>query len=158
MQLASGEVGRRLDIGSLSKPSNHRSVYLPILRGLVPEMLNVFDMADPNLVVGQRDMTTVATQALYMMNSPFVLEQAEKMGRLLLTHNDGDEPARIKMAYERALSRPPTTQERQRAASYLRDYSASVAADGVSAADAELAAWTSFCQTLLSSAEFRYVY
>jgi hypothetical protein len=103
-------------------------------------------------------MTTVATQALYMMNSPFVLEQAEKMGRGLLTPNSGDEAARIKRAYQRAVSRPPTSQEQERAAGYLRDYTAAVAADGASAGDAELAAWTSFCQTLLSSAEFRYVY
>src|SRR5581483_8124766 len=45
------------------KVVNVRSVYLPILRAYVPESLGVFDMADPNLIVGQRDVTNVPTQA-----------------------------------------------------------------------------------------------
>jgi hypothetical protein len=42
-------------------------------RGLVPEMLQIFDAPDPNLIVGQRDVTTVAPQALFLMNNPFVI-------------------------------------------------------------------------------------
>ena len=40
---------------------------------MVPEFLSLFDVADPELVIGQRDVTTIAPQALYMMNSPVVL-------------------------------------------------------------------------------------
>ena len=47
----------------------------------MPEFLSLFDVADPELVVGQRDVTTIAPQALYMMNSPVVLEQSEAAGR-----------------------------------------------------------------------------
>ena len=44
-------------------------------------MLQVFDMADPSLIVGKRDVTTVPTQALFLMNNPFVLRQAEEMAK-----------------------------------------------------------------------------
>ena len=44
-------------------------------------MLQVFDMADPNLIVGKRDVTTVPTQALFLMNNPFVLKQSEQMAK-----------------------------------------------------------------------------
>ena len=49
------------------------------LRGVVPDTLQVFDMADPSLIFGKRDVTTVPTQALYLMNNPFVLRQADQM-------------------------------------------------------------------------------
>ncbi len=72
-----GELGRKASLSSAELNRNTRSVYLPLARGYVPEMLNIFDVADPSLVVGQREVTTVATQALYMMNSPFVMQHAE---------------------------------------------------------------------------------
>ena len=49
--------------------------------GSCPRSLQVFDVADPNLIVGKRDVTTVPTQALYLMNNPFVLRQAQADGQ-----------------------------------------------------------------------------
>ena len=75
----SSEIGRRGSIEDLSDSvAHHRSVYLPLVRNGMPEVLAVFDVADPSLVVGQREVTTVATQALFLMNSPFVLEQVRR--------------------------------------------------------------------------------
>jgi mono/diheme cytochrome c family protein len=157
MELASGEIGRKLKLDPIQRPSNHRSVYLPILRGVVPEMLSVFDLADPNLVVGQREVTTVATQALFMMNSPFVVEQAEATTRQLLSQSQ-DDAARIGLLYARALGRPASDEEIQRAAAYLDAYRDAAAAAGKKAGDPQLAAWSSLCQAVMASAEFRYVY
>src|SRR5262249_49678892 len=53
-----------------------RSVYTPILRNKLLELFEVFDFADPNVSTGRRNVSTVPTQALYLMNSPFVMEQA----------------------------------------------------------------------------------
>ncbi|MGC4013891.1 MAG: DUF1553 domain-containing protein [Luteolibacter sp.] len=53
-----------------------RSVYLPLLRGLVPKSLEAFDPVSQTLVTGQREATTVPRQALFFLNSPFVREQA----------------------------------------------------------------------------------
>ena len=58
----------------------HRSVYLPVLRDRLPDVLDLFDFAEPSLVTGDRQTTNVPVQALYLMNSPFV--QARALGDL----------------------------------------------------------------------------
>ena len=58
---------------------HYRSVYLPIVRDFVPSCLEVFDFAEPSLVVANRDATNVPSQALYLMNNSFVIEQAKAL-------------------------------------------------------------------------------
>src|SRR5258708_15346334 len=53
-----------------------RSVYVPVIRNFLPEMLGTFDFPEPSETKGVRDVTTVPTQALFLMNSRFVIEQA----------------------------------------------------------------------------------
>jgi hypothetical protein len=156
-ELGFAEYGRRLRTDAVVRDVSYRSVYMPILRGGVPEMLNVFDVADPNLVVGQRDVTTVATQALYMLNSPFVMQQAEHTARRLLAE-PVDETERADLAYRLTLGRPASEPERQRAAGYIGDYIAALDTASQQGEEARSAAWASFCQALLASAEFRYLY
>jgi hypothetical protein len=133
--------------------SNHRAVYLPMYRGNVPEALSVFDMADPSLIVGKREVTTVATQALFLMNSPFVLKQSGDMARRLLEQKDLKEPGRIELAYRLALGRKPSSSELVRIGKFLADYRKAGGKD-----HGPQAAWASICQTLFASAEFRYLY
>jgi len=163
MKLAAGEIGRNVSVGSLGMGDNHRSVYLPLLRGIVPEMLNVFDVADPSLVVGQREVTTVATQALFMMNSPFVIEQSETLAKRLVDQSSMDDNARVELAYQLTLGRGATSIEKQRVLHYLDEVRKSLPETTGSGKtkvthDRTLDAWTTFCQTLFASAEFRYVY
>ncbi|MCG8601671.1 MAG: PSD1 and planctomycete cytochrome C domain-containing protein, partial [Verrucomicrobiales bacterium] len=68
-----GFVGRNIQETELNAATDVRSVYLPIVRGLVPESLALFDFADPSLLSGKREITTVPSQALYMMNSNFII-------------------------------------------------------------------------------------
>jgi hypothetical protein len=152
-QLGGGGKGMQ----EVRRASNVRSAYLPILRGQVPEVLGVFDMADPNLIVGKRDVTTVPTQALFLMNNPFVLAQSEAMAKRVLSQPSLDQKARITLAYQLALGRAPTQQERTTLARFIDSYRKSVAADNPNG-NAQLAAWTSLCQLLFQSGEFRYVY
>ncbi|MDB5331713.1 MAG: hypothetical protein JWP03_2864 [Phycisphaerales bacterium] len=133
----------------------HRSVYLPILRSLVPESLDLFDFAEPTMVTGARDTTTVATQALFVMNNPFVIEQSHHFATRLLDAKLPTDAARVELAYRLALSRTPTAAERQRAIAYVADYARSDA--GKDGAKSHAEAWASFCQALLGSAEFRYL-
>src|SRR5690606_32034366 len=56
--------------------SVHRSVYLPMIRDRLPDVLDLFDFAEPSQVTGVRETTNVPTQALYLMNSPFVQDRA----------------------------------------------------------------------------------
>ncbi len=134
-----------------------RSVYLPIVRDFVPDMLEVFDFAEPSLVVASRDTTNVPSQALFMMNNDFVREQANAMAKRILS-TKGDYATRLNYAYYLALGRPSTPEERQRADQYLNVEAKALVSlkKGDQTAAAQLA-WATFCQALFASAEFRYV-
>jgi len=157
-QSIEGEIGRRARTDALLKEVTYRSAYLPIVRGMVPEFLSLFDVADPELVTGQRDVTTIAPQALYMMNSPVVLQAAETTANNLLTNSWlTDDKSRVDQAFRLMLGRPPDAQQRADVLAFLNNYAASLPSN-TKDEQRRLEAWTSVCQTLLASAEFRYVY
>ena len=135
--------------------ASHRSVYLPIIRNAVPEALRVFDFAEPSLIVGNRPVTNVPTQSLYLLNDPFVLEQSDLLaGRLLETPAIDDE-RRAEQAYLWTLSRPPEPSERARAIQLVDDVREEVES-GDPARDDRIA-WAALGQALMGSAEFRYI-
>jgi hypothetical protein len=134
--------------------SQHRSIYLPLLRGLTPRALEVFDFAEQGMVTGSRDTTTVAPQALYLLNDPFVRQQAQVLAQRLLGRTEHDDTGRLDLAYRLAVGRPATAKEIERAKRYIVDYAAAM---GSVPADGRAAAWASFCQAILASAEFRYI-
>ena len=107
-------------------------------------MLDVFDAADPSTVTGRRNSGTVAPQALFMMNHPFVLAQSKHAAARLLAEKHADDVARVTRAYRLALGRVPTAGEREVAARFLKGKS-------------EQDAWTALFHALFASAEFRYV-
>ncbi len=89
-----------------------RSVYVYRKRGLPLPFFEVFDLPDQNISCGRRNVSTVPTQALTLMNDDFVLRQA----KLFADRVNGN----VDLAYEIALSRPPTEQERKLAAEFLK--------------------------------------
>ena len=128
---------------------------LPILRNGLPEVLSVFDLADHSLVVGHRTVTTVPTQDLFMMNSPFVVEKSREFAQRLLMASD-DEKERVSFAFQLALSRLPTSTEISEALQFIRESGESLAEEGANE-DLELRVWSGFCQALFVSNEFRHV-
>lgn len=157
-KLPVGELGRQIKGEELYQEVVYRSAYLPLARGYVPEFLNTFDVADPELVVGQRDITTVATQALYLMNNPQVRAQSQAFAeRVLADSRLTSEEARIDQAFQMALGRPATTEQKSQAREFLSQYAASLG-DAANAESNRRSAWINFCQALFASAEFRYVY
>ena len=122
---------------------NHRSVYLPMPRGLIPDVLATFDAADPNLVVGARKLTIVPTQALYLANSDTVIKESGRLADQIL---ELPEEQRLKAVYETILGRLPDGEERK-AMNDFRKRSKN-----------EQKTWTQICQTLICSGEFRTVY
>ena len=157
-QTIEGEIGRRARTDQLLKEVTYRSAYLPIVRGMVPEFLSLFDVADPELVTGQRDVTTIAPQALYMMNSPVVLEQSEKVANNLLSDTRlSDDEARVDYVFRLMLGHAPDAQQRSDILTFVKNYAGSLPSN-MKPTQRRLEAWTSVCQTLLASAEFRYVY
>ncbi len=137
--------------------NSHRSVYLPIVRNIVPEFLSTFDFAEPSILVGRRNITTVPTQALYMMNSDFILEQSARLSKRVFESEAGDREARIDQIYLRALSRTPDPGEKEAAARFLEEFMAGLAEQKENPEEAAAAAWASLSQALLASAEFRYL-
>ena len=142
------QAGQNADYGQIFD-APRRSVYVPVLRNSLPELFEVFDFADPSMVTGQRNVSTVAPQALYFLNHPFVRQRAQAAARLLLEEFTRDDEERVSWMYRRALGRPPTVPERKLARQYLRESADS----GVPA----LEAWTELVQALFGSLDFRYL-
>ena len=132
---------------------NYRSIYLPIMRSFVPQILQTFDFAEPSMVKGNRDVTTVPTQALYLMNNPFVHRQSRNLARTLMEQDGLTNADRIELAYKLALSRAPTTFESIRSLTYLKSFQDKKE----KGSNPDLNALASLCHALFSVAEFRYL-
>jgi hypothetical protein len=109
--IGDGYIGKGLSPETFTAAeSKKRSVYLPVVRDFVPAMLEVFDFAEPSLVVASRDVTNVPSQALYLMNNKFVREQAAAMAKRVLAA-PLDFPGRLDLAYQLALGSPRDRRE-----------------------------------------------
>jgi hypothetical protein len=136
--------------------SNHRSVYLMTQRFQRHPFLALFDGPDTNTTTARRTTSIVPQQALFLMNNPFVREQAEGFARRLLAAATNLR-RRIELAHEWAWSRPPQPAELERGRRYIDAYCHELARTGVTGRENELAAWSSYCRVLLCANEFVYV-
>jgi len=151
-------VGASLDAtmfgpGTLDEASARRSVYLTVKRSKAIPLMQVFDAPETMQSVGSRQTTTVATQALAMMNSPFVREQAGRLAKLARPSQSTELKQAIDRAYFIAFARHADDAEQQRMADFIARQSAGYG----SVPNADELAMTDFCQILLSSSEFVYV-
>jgi hypothetical protein len=121
-----------------------RSVYTPAFRNKRLELFEVFDFGDINATMGLRNVSTVAPQALYLLNHPFVGEQARAAAERTLAV-PGNSEDRLTFGFRRTLGRAPTTGEREKCLRFL-------AAGGDSAET-----WTQIHQTLFACLDFRYL-
>ncbi|MBX9655826.1 DUF1553 domain-containing protein [bacterium] len=110
------------DIDTKGRNDLHRSVYLPLLRGITPTSLAVFDFAEQGMVTGNRDTTTVPTQALYLLNDPFVRRQSLVFAERILAPSELSDEARLETLYRVAFGRSPSLAEIERASRYLSEY------------------------------------
>ena len=88
-----------------------RSVYVFRRRSLGFPFFDTFDLPDQNQTAAARNVSTVATQALTLMNNEFVLNQAELFAERLVREAPGDIDRQIDLAYRIALTRSPTDAE-----------------------------------------------
>jgi hypothetical protein len=146
-----GTIGRSVNEPDIRKiESNHRSVYLPRVRNVLPELLELFDAPDASLVMGARETTTSPLQSLYLMNSPFVRRQAEGLARRV---KDAKEPFAV--AHELAFGRPPTAREREFAAAFVGNFTKAAGSETLSPDALQRRCLEAYCHALLCSAEFR---
>jgi cytochrome c553 len=143
--------------GSVDYDRNRRAVYIPVVRSSMYEVFQAFDMPDPATSTGDRAATVVAPQALFMMNGTVVLKHTRTMAEQLLKRTDLDDAGRIRDAYERALSRPPSPKEIDGALSFIAQIDRAMEGRKTDASERRTFAWQSFCKALLSSNEFIYL-
>ena len=155
-QLGNNRVGRTLDASFFNGLNDRRSVYLPVVREALPNSLALFDFADPSLSNAKRDMTNVPTQALYLMNNEFVLQQAERLGQHLIEKFE-HQREQIDWAFLIVYGRPATDEELRSSQQFLRDFTSAADQQPESRAKTTQLAMTTFCQALIASAEFRFL-
>ena len=137
--------------------SKRRSVYLPVLRSALFEVFQAFDFSDPAVINGRRSTTTVAPQALFMMNSQLIRESSNHLAEKLLSSPDKSNVERIARAYELVLSRPPAEAETQEWLEFLTEYAQAQSSQVAEPEVRRLRAWQGLGRVLLSSNEFVYV-
>lgn len=137
--------------------SRRRSIYLPVVRSALFDVFTAFDFADPSTLAGQRDQTIVAPQALFMMNSQFVLDQSRALAGRLVEQDELTPGNRIGRLYNIAYSRDPSESEISRAIAYIERFREAVSQSGSANVEIDLRAWTSLCRAILSANEFVYL-
>ncbi|HEV3262927.1 MAG TPA: DUF1553 domain-containing protein [Gemmataceae bacterium] len=137
-------------------PSKHRSVYLMTQRFQRHPYLALFDGPDTNTTTARRRMSTVPLQALFLMNNPFVREQAEGFARRLIG-SSSEVRERVRLAHQLAWSRPALSFELEKGVRYVEDYKKKLGEAGAPGERMELEAWTSFARIMLSANEFVYL-
>lgn len=136
--------------------STRRSVYLPVIRSSLYDVFQAFDFADPSTLNGDRPTTTVAPQALFMMNGNLVRAQSMILARKLLDKSPTDPQRRVQAAYEWILGRPATEEEITRAGRFLEHCRRELRAENADEDEREARAWQSLCRVLIASNEFLY--
>ncbi|MFT5462255.1 MAG: hypothetical protein ACI8QS_001128 [Planctomycetota bacterium] len=130
----------------------HRSVYLPLARGALPHLLDVFDMASSDRVVGEREQTVTPTQGLFLLNDAFTLERGASVAARLRREEE-NLPSQIKRAFLLILCREPTGAERRDSLEFVRTTRTSMEERGVKKSSEK--ALAAFSQALFAASEFR---
>jgi hypothetical protein len=128
-----------------------RSVYTAAFRNVRHPLFDVFDFADINQPVAQRTTSTIAPQALYLMNHPQVIEMARAAAERLPL--DGPSDRALDEAWRIALSREPEAQELALAREYLQG-----SVSGNDGPEQMRDAWARLIQTLWATPEFRFLH
>jgi len=136
--------------------TRRRTIYWPLLRNSIPDLIVAFDGADPSMVVGVRNISSVAPQALFLMNNPWVIEQSELAAKeLLKVTGDSDTNAGRRLLlqhlFQRTLGRVPTAAEETTCLEFLEF-------PRITSESEQLDCWTRLVQSLFSTLDFRYRY
>ena len=137
-------------------PTNRRSVYLMQQRLKRHPFLALFDGADPNVSTARRELTTVPTQSLYLMNSEFIHVQAAGLAKRVMS-DASDAAARVGLMFQVAIARRPSEDELADALQFLSSYIEALATSETAQEDRQLAAWSGLARTMLTRNDFLFV-
>ncbi|NDH04599.1 DUF1553 domain-containing protein [bacterium] len=152
-------VGGNLDTKTMYGPSSvdnslRRSIYLRVKRSELIPLMTTFDAPEPTQSIGERVSTTVPTQALVMLNSPLVRQQAEKLAKRVAPTPGTPVKESIQAAYRIAFARLPDDNEQSEMQKFI-DAQQKIMG-GANTANHEKA-MVEFCHTLLCLNEFVYI-
>jgi hypothetical protein len=154
LQAVSGRLEEKLygrPAGSPDDPNNRRrAVYALVDRQSLPGVFRAFDFASPDQSAERRPQTTVPQQALFGMNSGFMLEQAKALAARPEVANASEPAAKVRALYRLTLARDPDADE-------IRIGAAFIAAAEKSAEKSVLGPWSQFAQILLLTNEMMFV-
>lgn len=139
--------------------AQRRSVYMFHKRVIPYPLFQVFDAPDAQQCTGRRNNTTVAPQALALLNDPFIRARSRDFASRVLKEAGSDSARVVEQAYRLAFGRAPTTLEREAGLEFLaRQYRERMARDPKNArSDIQRSALTDYCQVLFGLNEFIYV-
>jgi hypothetical protein len=137
--------------------SRRRSIYLPVIRNHLYGFFEQFDFPDPTMPTGSRNQTTIASQALFLMNSDLVIDSSDALAARLIQESSETTP-RIQLAHELVYGRAATEAEILLADAYMSDLKRIASGDESkpTVVDEQLA-WSLYCQSLMASNEFIFV-
>ena len=151
-------IGGNLDLGmygpSILDNTPRRSIYLRVKRSELIPMMTMFDAPEPTQSVGERISTTVPTQSLAMMNSPFVRQQAEKLAQRIRPTKDVSIATSVELAYRIAFAHPPSESERNHMLAFIDTQRSVAGTDPVTNIEPAL---VEFCHVILCLNEFVYI-
>ena len=142
--------------GTLAADQPRRSIYFFVKRTKLVPMMTLFDGPDTLQDLAVRPETTVAPQALMLMNSEILRSYASSLAAKIAPQSPADLEAGVDAGYRRALGRSPTTDELRDSKEFVAAQIAAYRAEGKAAASESLA-WADFCQVLFGLNEFVYV-
>jgi mono/diheme cytochrome c family protein len=141
--------------GTLDPDHKRRSIYFFVKRSKLVPMMTLFDAPDGLQGIDRRPTTTVAPQALLVLNNAAVRCYAENLARRISPTGDVVLPDAVRAGYLIAVGRPPSPTEVTESVRFLEEQIASYQAD--QGQDSRALALADFCQVLLGSNEFIYV-
>lgn len=128
--------------------NRRRTIYGLVRRRELTDILRLYDVPDPVTHSPHRIPTSTPLQQLFVLNSPFMIEQAVALVArsdryAAQQHSSSDTATRVKVIYQWLFGREPTTAELELANRFLQDGSA--------------ASWQQYAQALLGSNEFAFI-
>jgi hypothetical protein len=141
-----------------SYQNQRRTIYLPVIRNNVYDMMDLFDYPDPAVPSSDRATTTIAPQALLMLNSEMVFECSKRLAGQLSSKGPRDDSSRVARAFLQTLCRNPSDAEAKSLSSFLQKLRSSLGSVEADGEERDAQAWTLICQTLLCSNAFAYIH
>ncbi|MCA9015146.1 MAG: PSD1 domain-containing protein [Planctomycetaceae bacterium] len=136
---------------------NRRSLYLPVIRNHLFGMFMLFDYADASVLNGNRSSTTVAPQALFLMNSHLVEDASQRMADNILSQTALAPEQKIQKLFLKSFGRLPSEIEVSKSLQFLDELEKELQADEADSDKRIHRSWQVLCQSIFASSEFIYL-